>query len=640
MASTNKKRNFYRLSLQWLIVGLLAYMVIRNWADPVYIPDYEAYCPVGGLQAFSSFLANHSLACSMTTLQIAMGFALLIAVILMSKLFCSFICPIGIFTEWLGKWGQKFKLRVTITGWADKLLRLLKYGLLFITFYFTIRSSELFCRQYDPFYAVFSGFSGDVVMLYAVLALAITILGSFFIRQFWCKYLCPLGAVSNLFAYTVFFVIVTFVYYLIVGVAGWTLSWIWYLGVLCLGGFILEALKPQTRFFPLLKITRHTDLCTNCKICDKVCPYALNISTVDKVSHIDCHLCGDCVTRCPEKGALKYNGKNWQWMPPVLIVLLVAAGILFSSHTELPTIDIRWGTQEQFEKSAVYEQSGLLGIKCFGSSMSFANQMKEVPGILGVQTFVKHHAVKLYYDPSKITPAGIKEAMFTPVKEILSLPGTEVTRIAAVNTGIDHFFDPSDAGHLAELLKMKPGIFGYETHFGEPVKTLIYFDASKWDKEKIKSVIETKELTQAGEGRTITVDLDFKAAWIRDTAIDMTREGFLQGLFTPYYKTFNDFEKTDTSRLALFETDFFECLYPEKADVVPYLRNHLMADKGIKKFQTVWGEDSPLLRIYYDAARTTPATIRLSLTKPKLHITYKNGETEDIDNPFTFSGIR
>ena len=102
-----KKKNFYRLALQWTILGLLLYMVIRPFIDKSYVADFEAYCPFGGLQALSSFLANNSLACSMTTTQISMGIALLAGVFLFSKLFCSYICPIGTFTEWLGWQGKQ-----------------------------------------------------------------------------------------------------------------------------------------------------------------------------------------------------------------------------------------------------------------------------------------------------------------------------------------------------------------------------------------------------------------------------------------------------------------------------------------------------------------------------------------------------
>ena len=202
------KFNWYRLIIQWAILGLLGYMVIKAWTDSDYNPDYEAYCPFGGLLALGSWLINNTLACTMTSVQIVMGVIFAIGIILFSKLFCGFICPIGTITEWLGKIGNVFKIRFSIRGFADRLLRILKYALLFITIYFTLSSSELFCKQYDPFYAIFTWFSYDVNFLYAIIAIAITILGSIFIRQFWCKYLCPIAAISTFFTYFILFAIV------------------------------------------------------------------------------------------------------------------------------------------------------------------------------------------------------------------------------------------------------------------------------------------------------------------------------------------------------------------------------------------------------------------------------------------------
>jgi len=200
MIKNKRLKNLSRKSLQWIILLLLGYMVVRLFVEPNYIADFEAYCPFGGLQAFTSFFVNNSLACSMAETQIFMGVLMAAGILIFSKLFCSFICPIGTVTEWLAKLGARFKVLITLNGLSDKLLRILKYALLFATFYFTVTSSELFCKEYDPFYAVFTGFGHDVYLWFALPALLLTIVGSIFIRQFWCKYLCPLGALSNIFS--------------------------------------------------------------------------------------------------------------------------------------------------------------------------------------------------------------------------------------------------------------------------------------------------------------------------------------------------------------------------------------------------------------------------------------------------------
>ena len=79
-------KNWPKYFLQW---GVLAALVLfltgiipsKEAADP------ETYCPLGGLQALATYLAQGSLPCSMSSVQVMMGIALVAAVVLFSKLF-------------------------------------------------------------------------------------------------------------------------------------------------------------------------------------------------------------------------------------------------------------------------------------------------------------------------------------------------------------------------------------------------------------------------------------------------------------------------------------------------------------------------------------------------------------------------
>ena len=88
---------------------------------------------------------------------------------------------------------------------ADRLLRAVKYALLFYVFYMSASSSELFCKNFDPYYAVATGFKGEITVWMTVISVALLFLGSFFVKMFWCKYICPLGALSNIFKFTLTF---------------------------------------------------------------------------------------------------------------------------------------------------------------------------------------------------------------------------------------------------------------------------------------------------------------------------------------------------------------------------------------------------------------------------------------------------
>jgi hypothetical protein len=97
------KSNLPRIVIQWSVIGFMVLLAILPIFKDDFTPDFEAYCPFGGVQALSSYLLNSSLACTMTSVQISMGVLLIIGIFLFSKLFCAYICPIGTISEWLGK---------------------------------------------------------------------------------------------------------------------------------------------------------------------------------------------------------------------------------------------------------------------------------------------------------------------------------------------------------------------------------------------------------------------------------------------------------------------------------------------------------------------------------------------------------
>lgn len=484
------KTNPYRLAIQILIFALLSYMGIRQLMTPNYIADFEAYCPFGGIQALTSFLVNNTLACTMTSVQIAMGSIFIIAIILFSKLFCSFICPIGSISEWLGKIGDKFKMRFTIIGRTDKILRSLKYGLLFITVYFTVGSSELFCKWFCPYYAVASGFNPDVNVIMAIIAILFVVIGSIFIRLFWCKYLCPLGALSNIFRYFTL-TIITLGVYLILNIFLLDISFIWPLAFLCSVAYIFEIFTMESQFFPLLKVKRDSKLCTNCKLCDKTCPQSIQVSKEISIKHIDCHLCADCLHVCPEKGALTINRKGKKWLPAVLVIILIVAGLILGKSFELPTLTEYWAEPETKSEMEIYTINNLKTVKCYGSSVAFSNRMYDMEGIYGISTYVSSFKVNIWYDQNITDTLKIREWIFTPAQIQLQDMDTTEKSLVVYKIRVDNFLDQLDTKSLQELLIEKFDIIGMQTEFGCPIYLTVFIKSnSDLTEEALKSIIE------------------------------------------------------------------------------------------------------------------------------------------------------
>jgi len=571
----------------------------------------------------------------MTTSQIVMGILLFVAILIFSKLFCSFICPVGTFTEWLSKLGNKLKIRITLTGWVYLALRFLKYALLFVTFYFTLQSNELFCKKYDPYYALVTGFSTDVVVWYAVIALVLLFLGSVVVRMFWCKYICPLGALSNIFRFALFFVGVLVIWLVLLRL-GVEISYVWPLAVVCAGGYLIEIIRLKSSLFPLVNVTRNESTCTSCNKCTKICHQAIDVASLKVVRHVDCNQCGDCVLVCPEKDTLQVNKRNYlKWISPIAVVVLVVAGLLLGSVWEVPTIDLKWADEAEMAKAQVYQQSGLKNIKCFGSSTVFANQMKRIDGVMGVATYVKHHRVKIYYDPAKLDSVKIQKSFFTPSKTALSPLAKGVETVTAVTVRLENFFDPLDFSYLARLLQQETNAVGLISEFDCPIIVKIFFPGDTVVDEKVlEEILESKSLTYEVNDVRNKVELKYKLSG-RINSENLTRGEYISKLFNPYDSQFNDREAYSDSVLSVYQLPLGK--NAGFRNRFSWMVSHLSNNDGIVEFRTVLDSAyKEQLQVVFVDSLTNPSSILKALNSDSLHLTYSNGEKGAVANMFRF----
>lgn len=532
MGRSKKERNFIKIVYQLAVFAALFYMGFRLWIDDAYVADFEAYCPFGGLQALGSYINLNSLSCSMTTMQIMMGVMLFIGAALFSKLFCAYICPLGTVSEWLGKLGDKLRIKIRVSETLDSSLRALKYMLLFITFYFTLTSSELFCKKFDPYYAVATGFGSDVVIWYAIITIVVLIVGSVLFRFFWCRYLCPFGALTNIFRYFWWFSGISAVFILL-SATGLRIPFMYPLLVIICAGYILEILMVKRVSPSLTCITRNTQTCTNCNLCTDSCPQEIDVAKMERVTHIDCNLCGDCLYACPERDTLQINRRNMKWLPGVILALLIVAGILMGSSYELPTINVKWGTEEQIANAGTFTKDGLKNIKCFGSSSAFANQMREVEGIYGVSTYVGTHTVKVLYDTEMYNDTTLQKVMFVPQKRIIKDPEPGVESIAVYTLLVDQFFDPFDAVYMQYLLQQRTSAYSYQSEFSCPVTIRIYFPAGEHPgPEALTDVIESEMLTYQRGEQLYKVKLNYRVVRISEKPEIISGEEYSERVLT------------------------------------------------------------------------------------------------------------
>ncbi|MEJ5369286.1 MAG: 4Fe-4S binding protein [Bryobacteraceae bacterium] len=183
--------------------------------------------------------------------------------LLLRKSFCGWLCPVGTISEYLWKLGREtFRRNWFLPHWLDIGLRSLKYVLLGLFVYAVGTMSAASIQQFlgSPY-----GIIADVKMLNffrylsvtAAVVIGVLVILSVFIQNFWCRYLCPYGALMGLAA----------------------------------------LLSP-------LRIRRNAATCIDCGKCAKACPERLPVDKLVRIRSAECIGCLECVAVCPVEETL------------------------------------------------------------------------------------------------------------------------------------------------------------------------------------------------------------------------------------------------------------------------------------------------------------------------------------------------
>ncbi|MCC6362453.1 MAG: 4Fe-4S binding protein [Bryobacterales bacterium] len=266
-----------------------------GWGRPAGV---EGWLPIAGMMNTKYFLLTgevpgvHPAAMFLFVAFVGMS-------LLLRKAFCGWLCPVGAVSEQLWKLGRDtFRGNFALPKWIDIPLRGVKYLLLGFFAYAVagMDASDLRAFLYSPY-----GVIADVKMLdffrnlsvTAAIVLIVLVVASVFVRNFWCRYLCPYGALMGL----------------------------------------VSLLSP-------LRIRRNEERCIDCAKCAKACPANLPVDTLVQIRSAECIGCLECVAVCPAEGALAMNAPRRREVAPW--VMAAAIAVLFFGIVGFAKISGHW----------------------------------------------------------------------------------------------------------------------------------------------------------------------------------------------------------------------------------------------------------------------------------------------------------
>ncbi|MEA3296190.1 MAG: 4Fe-4S binding protein, partial [Patescibacteria group bacterium] len=523
------------------------------------------------------------------------------------KLFCSYICPIGTVIEWLNKIGDKLKISFTLKGILDRVLRLGKYVLLFFTAYFTITSSELWCKKFDPYFGLVSRFDHDTVLWMVLLSLFIVLIVSVIIKFFWCKYVCPLSALSNIFANFIITIPIIIIY-LIIRWIGIDLNILWLILALTASGAITEIFRFKFFSISPFKIKLDKNYCTSCKICDNNCPQGIEVHKYETVDHPDCNLCMECVNSCRVDKSIKLGNFKSAYITPIVIVALVILAFIFSKNFEFSTLSERWGGYDSLTTVSQLKMEDMKSVKCWGTANSLANKLMRKKGIVGLDAWASAHKIKIHYNTDVITEKGVKEAIFNPEKFKLRLAKKDniPEKFSVLKIGIDGLFDTYDNYDLIRMLRKNKAIYGLSTNFGEPVIAQIVFIPEKMTSSEIIEIIEKDSYIKKTKDGEQEVEVEFECEGDGKIIREINYNTFVREYFSGFDMKFNKYESYTEGDLQIFEIGF--PMAERLKSKLQYLTSHISFFDGTVRVKTVF-TDKPVLQVYFDPSQVTKKEI-------------------------------
>ena len=216
---------------------------------------------LGGVKTLSTLMNGNSI--SFWSTPILCLVYLLLTTLIFGRFFCGWICLFGAYMDFIYKLFTPIrkkiirKKQVTVDRDVHFVLMGLKYVVLYVLIFLVPLKFSDFINSVDVWNIFgklislnFNRFLPD--MLPGLILFVLISIVSMLIPRFFCRYLCPMGALFSIF--------------------------------------------DRLHIFRILK---KRDICGGCKRCTKECPMGIDLTKKDEINSASCIKCMKCVSDCP-----------------------------------------------------------------------------------------------------------------------------------------------------------------------------------------------------------------------------------------------------------------------------------------------------------------------------------------------------
>ncbi len=313
------RKTRYAIQVAFLVLTVFTghrfYLFIHQFLEPgqplvLRPPSVDAFMPIAGFMSVKYFLFTGTIE-PFHPAAFVMFVAIVAVSLIMKKGFCGWICPLGTISQYFWMIGNKvFGRNFRMDRQFDIPIRALKYLLMamfLLLIGIAMRPNMMVLFFITDYYKTIDVRTMQVFTNMSTLTMWVLIaLGAFSLvyKNFWCRYLCPYGALLGL----------------------------------------VSSAGP-------VKIRRNEDKCIECGSCSKSCPSLLDIDKKEVVHSPECFGCMTCVSNCRSEGALNITvpkkNKRIPFKPLLYPMILI---IIFYFIIGLGIVSGKWHSQMHHEE--------------------------------------------------------------------------------------------------------------------------------------------------------------------------------------------------------------------------------------------------------------------------------------------------